>query len=636
MAGKAKVATISEGAKIISLENENWELYYGKTYQDLVQEGFNNPENCNVPGSWGSSMHSELGYGTYVSKLIWPNAKGKQFAVHLKATGTNYQLFVNGLNIATAGTFGKVKEKSKPDYKPGIFIFVPESDTLEIAIQIANFHYRQGGLWYAPEIGLQESISGQFHFELIYLAFLCGALGVLFFYFLGFYYTKTKDKTCLYFSLVCLFSSLRIASTGEILLKQIAPSIPFEIIVRIEFASLVFIVLFGLVYFYSFYPRDVNKKILKGFVFLLTTLGIWYVLSPVFYSSYTIPYLLFFSALALLFLFYGVTKILLRKRMFAIFTGAGFLIIFTAGVNDILHSLGFINTYYTLPVAIFIFSIIHALSITRKFSNAFSEIELLSNKLKDINKNQKDIIGERTALLNMQAQELQKSNLIKDKVFSIIAHDLRAPIKSLSTVLNWFSEDDLSYEELKKSLGGISKNVDTLNLTLENLLQWSRSQLNGVKSEPELLDIRNLIQGMADLYKIQLNEKNLSFNNQVIDMKVVYFDKHQLNLIFRNLISNAIKFTNVNGNIEVYASNPTLNKTLICIKDSGLGMNQEAIRKVFSAVDHYTTFGTNNEKGTGLGLLLCKEYITLGNGKIWIESELNVGTSVFFELPNQV
>jgi signal transduction histidine kinase len=213
---------------------------------------------------------------------------------------------------------------------------------------------------------------------------------------------------------------------------------------------------------------------------------------------------------------------------------------------------------------------------------------------------------------------------------------LRAPIKSLSTVLNWFSEDDLSYEELKKSLGGISKNVDTLNLTLENLLQWSRSQLNGVKSEPELLDIRNLIQGMADLYKIQLNEKNLSFNNQVIDMKVVYFDKHQLNLIFRNLISNAIKFTNVNGNIEVYASNPTLNKTLICIKDSGLGMNQEAIRKVFSAVDHYTTFGTNNEKGTGLGLLLCKEYITLGNGKIWIESELNVGTSVFFELPNQV
>jgi signal transduction histidine kinase len=636
MAGKAKVATISEGAKIISLENENWELYYGKTYQDLVQEGFNDPENCIVPGSWGSSMHSELGYGTYVSRLIWPNAKGKQFAIHLRAIGTNYQLFVNGFNIATAGTFGKVKEKSIPDYKPGIFVFVPESDTLEIAIQIANFHYRQGGLWYAPEIGLQESISGQFHFELIYLAFLCGALGVLFFYFLGFYYTKTKDKTCLYFSLVCLFSSLRIASTGEILLKQIAPSIPFEIIVRIEFASLVFIVLFGLVYFYSFYPRDVNKKILKGFVFLLTTLGIWYVLSPVFYSSYTIPYLLFFSALALLFLFHGVTKILLRKRMFAIFTGAGFLIIFTAGVNDILHSQGFINTFFFLPIAIFTFSIIHALSIARKFSNAFSEIELLSNKLKDINKNQKDIIGERTALLNMQAQELQKSNLIKDRVFSIIAHDLRAPIKSLSTVLNWFSEDDLTYEELKKSLGGISKNVDTLNLTLENLLQWSRSQLNGVKSEPELLDIRILIQGMADLYKIQLNEKNLSFNNQVIDMKVVYFDKHQLNLIFRNLISNAIKFTNVNGNIEVYASNPTLNKTLICIKDSGLGMNQEAIRKVFSAVDHYTTFGTNNEKGTGLGLLLCKEYIMSGNGKIWIESELNVGTSVFFELPNQV
>lgn len=637
LAGTAKVSTISEGTKeIISLENDNWELYYGKTYSQLVQEGFNNPENCIVPGSWGSSMHSELGYGTYVSRLIWPNAKGKQFAVHLRAIGTNYELYVNGVNLAKAGTFGKVKEKSIPDFKPGIFVFVPESDTIEIALQIANFHYRQGGLWYTPEIGLQESISKQFHSELIYLAFICGALVVLFFYFLGYYYTKTKDKTSLYFSLVCLFSALRIASTGEILLKQIWFEIPWEIIVRIEFASLAFIVLFGLVYFYSLYPRDVNKKILNLFVSIFTVVGIWYVLSPVYYSSYTIPYLLIFCALALAYILNIVIKVVLQKRRFAILASAGFLIIFLAGINDILHSQGFINSFFFLPIAIFTFSILQALTITRKFSNAFSEVELLSNQLKDINKNQKEIIGERTALLNMQAQELQKSNLIKDRVFSIIAHDLRAPIKSLSTVLTWVSEDDLTYEELKKSLGGISKNVDTLNLTLENLLQWSRSQLNGVKSEPELIDIRKPIQEMADLYKIQLNEKKISFNNQVLDMKVVYFDKHQLNLIFRNLISNAIKFTDFNGKIEVSASSPTPNKTLICIKDNGLGMNQEAIRKVFSAVDHYTTFGTNNEKGTGLGLLLCKEYVDAGEGKIWIESELNKGTSVFFELPNQV
>lgn len=637
LAATAKVSVISDGSKgIIPLESNFWDLHYGKTYEQLVQVGFQQPETCIVPGSWGSSMHSELGYGTYVSRIIWPQAKGKQLAIHLNAIGTNYELYVNGVNLAKAGIFGKVKEKSKPDFKPGIFLFVPNSDTLEIALQVANFHYRQGGLWYTPEIGLAENLAKHFHFELIYLAFICGALIVLFFYFLGYYYTKTKDKTSLYFSLVSLFSALRIASTGEILLKQISPTIPWEIVVRIEFASLAFIVLFGLVYFHSLYPRDVNKKVVKFIGTIFTVLGIWYVLSPVFYSSFTIPYLLFFCVLAAGYIFNAVVKVILQKRRFALLAGAGFLVIFLAGINDILHSQGFINSYFLLPIAIFAFSILQALTITRKFSNAFSEIELLSNQLKEINKNQKEIIGERTALLHLQAQELQKSNSIKDKVFSIIAHDLRAPIKSLSTVLTWVSEDDLTYEELKKSLGGISKNVDTLNLTLENLLQWSRSQLNGVKSEPELIDIRKPIQEMADLYKIQLNEKNISFNNQVHEMKVVYFDKHQLNLILRNLISNAIKFTDLNGVIEIIASTPTPNRTLICIKDNGLGMNEEAIQKVFSAVEHYTTFGTKNEKGTGLGLLLCKEYIEAGEGKIWIESEINRGTSVFFELPNQV
>ena len=121
------------------------------------------------------------------------------------------------------------------------------------------------------------------------------------------------------------------------------------------------------------------------------------------------------------------------KRPFSIWVGGTYLLVFVAGINDILFSQSIIESYYVMPIGIFIFAVVQALVITRMFSLAFLEVETLSNKLKNINRNQKDIIQERTSLLNMQAQELQRSNQIKDKVFSIISHDLRAPIKNLIT-----------------------------------------------------------------------------------------------------------------------------------------------------------------------------------------------------------
>jgi signal transduction histidine kinase len=169
---------------------------------------------------------------------------------------------------------------------------------------------------------------------------------------------------------------------------------------------------------------------------------------------------------------------------------------------------------------------------------------------------------------------------------------------------------------------------------LENLLQWSRSQLNGVKSEPELIDIRKPIQEMSDLFKIQLAEKNLTLKYYFSNRFAVYIDKHHLNLLFRNLLSNAIKYSNDGGKIEINATNLDSNFTLIEIIDGGIGMNQEAIDKVFSATEHYSTYGTKNERGTGLGLLLCKEYAENSGGRIWIESVEGQGAKISVVLPN--
>jgi signal transduction histidine kinase len=619
---------------VLLLDRDGWLFYHQNTFKDIS----NNPnaigKPIKVPGNWNSLGYPNKSFGTYVFKFTHDLAKEDIVTLKLMTIGCSYDLFVNGNLIKSVGIFGTNDQESKPDFLPGNVSFALEQDTVEIAIQVSNYNYREGGLWFSPSIGSPAVMERNFVKVLFLDSFLIGSLFVLFCYFIAFYYIKTEDKTSLYFALLCLFAGLRIGATGDILIKQLNSSFPWELLVKIEYISLSLMLLFGVFYLNSLFPKDVNKKVLKIITYLQIIIGILFLITPVYYSSYFIPYYLLVCALMLGYLLNLVVKVMLVKRAFAIWVGGAIFMVFIAGLNDILYSQAVIKSLYLMPAAIFLFATIQALVLTKLFSNAFVEVETLSNKLKHINHNQKEIISERTSLLNSQAQELQKSNQIKDKVFSIIAHDLRAPIKSLSTVLSWVADDDLTYDELKKSLGSISKNVETLNLTLENLLQWSRSQLNGVSVEPELIDIRKPIQEIMELFKLQMAEKSLVFKVGFSERQAVFMDKHHLNLLLRNLVSNAIKFSKHSSAIEITTQNFEGDKTLIEVIDQGVGMSKEAIEKVFSPTDHYTTYGTNNEKGTGLGLLLCKEYVECSQGKIWIESTEGVGTKISFTLPN--
>jgi signal transduction histidine kinase len=619
---------------IYLLEKDEWLFYPGKTYQEIKENPALVPEKVIIPGNWVQTGHSAFGYGTYLYKFTHDLKPKDHLSIKVMTIGTSYDFFANGELVGSTGVFSKTKEGYKPDYYPRLFNIEAKTDTVELAFQVANYDYRNGGIWFAPSIGLPEKMLSLQIKELFTDSFLCGSLFVLFCYFIAFYYIKTDDKSSLYFAAMCFFAALRIASTGDILLRQLPFHIPWDLLVKSEYISMVMMLLFGVFYMNSLFPRDVNKKMVKYVSIIQLSMALLFFVLPISIGSYIIPYYLFFCAFLLVYLLNLVVKVVYMKRPLSYLVGGAFALVFVAGINDILYSQAIIRSIYLMPPAIFLFAIVQAITLTRLFSMAFNEVESLSNKLKNINLNQKEIIQERTSLLNMQAQELQRSNQIKDKVFSIIAHDLRAPIKSLSTVLAWVADDDLTFDELKKSLGSISKNVDTLNLTLENLLQWSRSQLNGVKSEPELIDIRRPLQEIMDLYKIQLNEKSIHFKLSATERHAVFIDKHHLNLLLRNLVSNAIKFTKPEGVIEVTAEPSGGGNTKVCIKDDGVGMSEEAIQKVFSPVEHYTTYGTGNEKGTGLGLLLCKEYVDGGRGEIWIESQVGEGTKVCFTLPS--
>ena len=273
-----------------------------------------------------------------------------------------------------------------------------------------------------------------------------------------------------------------------------------------------------------------------------------------------------------------------------------------------------------------------AFVVTRKFSLAFVDVQDLSEELAIVNKNQEDILERRTLELNNKANELEKNNTVKDKILNIIAHDLRAPIKTLNQVLNWVEEDEeLTINETKKYLKSINRNVENLNLTIENLLTWSKNELNGINSDLISFDIRSIINQVIELCRLQIDTKEIKLINQVVERHIVLADSNHIHLILRNLISNAIKFSNPKGSITISAFQ--INSQLqVCVADNGIGISPEAQTKLFKLNEHFTTYGTSNEKGTGLGLLLCKDYIEQNGGKLWVESELGKGTKVIFRI----
>jgi PAS domain S-box-containing protein len=231
-------------------------------------------------------------------------------------------------------------------------------------------------------------------------------------------------------------------------------------------------------------------------------------------------------------------------------------------------------------------------------------------------------------------EKLKELNDNKDKFFSIIAHDLRSPFQGLLGVSNLLitEADNLSKEEIKEFAMLLNNSLNNQFRLLEDLLSWARIQSGKMKFEPITLNALEETYNVLQMFKTNLKSKNIDTKINVGEDVTVFADKDMFYLLLRNLISNAIKFTNPGGLIEINASIEGEN-VVFEVKDNGIGIEEEDVDKLFKLNSHYSTEGTHNEVGTGLGLVLCKEITDRHKGKIWVESAAGSGSSFMFTLP---
>lgn len=257
---------------------------------------------------------------------------------------------------------------------------------------------------------------------------------------------------------------------------------------------------------------------------------------------------------------------------------------------------------------------------------------LLYRNIRLEKRNQEKLLKQKEEI-QLQASKLEELVKFKDKTFSVLSHDLRGPMGTLTTAMMLLDEYIISPDEFSKIKPEINNQLNSLNNLLDNLLNWARSSIQGeIIAKPVEIDLKGIIDQSISLLKESAQRKSLTIQVNIPAYSKCYCDPGQADIVLRNIISNAIKFTPQHGSINISATT-TGNKVSIAIQDTGVGMNEEQISKLFRATANNNTYGTVGEKGTGLGLLLCYEFIKGNGGNIFVTSELKKGSTFTIELP---
>ena len=235
-----------------------------------------------------------------------------------------------------------------------------------------------------------------------------------------------------------------------------------------------------------------------------------------------------------------------------------------------------------------------------------------------------------------ESLKLKQINSIKDKFFKIIARDLREPIAQMITATEVLERNfkDFNEENMDKILNIIRSSSERgLNL-LENLLSWAQSQTNSIEFNPEMIDVTNIINENINLLQRKANEKNIEIVKMKWTSEMIKADKNMLTLVIKNLLSNAIKNANPGGQVNI--KNQIKNEVYeFSVQDDGVQINHKSIKNLFQTESLYVGIGTNEEKGTGIGLVLCKEFIQKHNGDIWVTTKEGLGNTFTFTIPSK-
>jgi signal transduction histidine kinase len=640
---------------IVKLNGE-WEFYWKKMLHpaDFTESHYNPDYYGRVPSYWTDYPHESIktekfGYATYRLTILMPKGFNKPLGIDLPVFESSYDIYLNGKYFGGNGTPGKSAEETKPEYRRNFFLVNPESDTLKILINVSNYESRKGGFWSPVKLGIfndvRKQLASSWAVEWSVISLLLGfSLFFLFFFILA-----PKEKIMIFFSMSTIGLALRPLFTSHYLILDLF-NMEWDWIIRAEYTGL-FLILVGWVwYVMNLYPSKFFRIITWIITIFFSLAFLATLFLPVKIFSYTS--IVYYPSM-LLVIFYVLFRSFmgsLKKNIVDIAYFLAFILLLVGGLHDMRVSLGRSDSAigYSLTYIIVLFVFIQAVILLYKWVRAYLDKEKLQNELEFLNKNLEHLINERTLELKTRNEEIEKQNSmialqnkqlsdtiqLKNRIFSVIAHDLRSPVVNILYMLNLLKEKE--YKEKYDTFANASIQYAQLVISLlENMLVWGRDQEDKIKFSPERRDLADIILTNLSIFKETSDKKEILVNFTQVGNSTAFFDKDLLDIIIRNLLSNAVKYTPRGGRISILLKDKMENGESIMLKicDNGTGIPETKQKYLFTATEIESTPGTENEKGTGIGLKLCYELVKINQGSIVVESKEGEGTCFIIMLP---
>ncbi|MFS0724184.1 ATP-binding protein [Paenibacillus sp. 1P07SE] len=560
------------------------------------------------------------GYGTYHLRVRLPSDVD-QLALRIPTLSTACRILVDGREVASCGHVSADPESAIAAYRPQVAQFAVEGDTLEVAVQISNYMYDRGGMWYALDLGLPDQVQ---RLRENVLAMDLVLIGIFFFmglYHLCLYLLRPFTRVALLFAIGCLIGALRLLVIDEVVLLNWFPAISLRWIVMLEYLTYYGGVAAITHYLYELYPGEVSKRVTHAVTYISGLFILTVLLMPVSFFTSLVGY----SHLALLpliiYLLHSVYRAIRRRRDGARLQFWGILFFFLTIVHDMLFNMFYIYSWmYELQtirifkrqimvLGLFVLVFVQAIVLARRFSKSFTEVEQMSERLVALNK-------------------------MKDEFLFNTSHELKTPLHGVINLTE--AMRDGAVGELNATQRNHLTSIISVTRRLSNLIH-------------DILDLYKLKHGELQLDRRQVSLQAVLKANQAIfqhfianrpirlqmhvpkDLPPVYVDENRLLQILYNLIGNAVKFTE-RGEVNVTAEQRG-EEVIVAVSDTGVGIPPDKQAHIFQSFEHIGASVAREYGGTGLGLSITKRLVELNGGTLSVTSAVNQGSTFRFTLP---
>lgn len=616
-----------------------------------------------IPGSWlgypldGQELEGE-GFATFRLVIqLSEQDRHERLALRLPAIFHAYRLWANGELLAESGTVGSKKSDVTPHLATKLVFFQPEQGTVELVMQVANFHHKRGGITKPIELGGSNELTVRTNLKVAAEMLITAGLLVIGVYNLLLFALRRKDKAPLYFGLFTVLFGIRSLLVGELMITQLFPRFPWEMQFKIEYLILCISGYIITMYFECMFPNYVSRwfrlcsRIATGALCLIV------VTTPALIYSRMLLVIGVIVVLHMVYLMVGLVHEAVRRSEGALIFLLVSVVTLVTVINDFLYYNEWSIIGNTSPFGLLIFTIAQMILLSSRFTRAATneeriarELQEANNKLTEMNANLERIVMERTQALSAAHEDLRtsyerllQSEQGRKKLLAYITHDLRMPLSSMLGYVEAV-KDMVKPERNEQYLKYIRDNTIRINRMIEELSFLSHLETGQVAYRMEPVHATHFLRGFFEQYELVVRDAGLDFmldigqtEDQRPDSPVIEMDAQRLEQALFNLVSNAMKFTSSGGEVRLALAVDDAHDTrcaTISVQDSGTGIPPDQLEQIFDRNYRYDRSGMGKGvEGSGLGLAICREIVQAHGGTVSAESDGKTGSIFYVSLP---